>query len=128
MNDFIGIGWSFPPHFNKYTGNVDMVSGEDEIEGSLKILFSTNIKERLFHPDFGCDLRSFNFANNNNATLLRIKNLISSTVKEYEPRIILNEVDVNLDEILEGKFIIHLDYTIKNTNSKYNMVYPYYFE
>lgn len=126
MNDYIGTGWSFPPHFNKYTGNVDMVSGQEEIEGSLRILFSTNLKERLFHPDFGCDLRRFNFSSNNNATILRIQSLVSTTIKEYEPRIILNSVNVNVDELLDGKFVIHLEYTIKNTNSKYNMVYPYY--
>lgn len=128
MEDFIGRGWSFPPHFNKYTGSVDMVSGQDEIEGSLRVLFSTNLKERLFHPDFGCDLRRFNFANNNNATVLRIQNLVSSTVKEYEARIILESVNVNIDDLLDGKFVIYLEYTIKNTNSKYNMVYPYYME
>ena len=126
MNDYIGTGWSFPPHFNKYTGNVDMVSGQEEIEGSLRILFSTNLKERLFHPNFGCDLRRFNFSNNNNATVLRIQSLVSSTIKEYEPRIVLNSVNVNVDELLDGKFVIHIEYTIKNTNSKYNMVYPYY--
>ena len=126
MNDYIGTGWSFPPHFNKYTGNVDMVSGQEEIEGSLRILFSTNLKERLFHPDFGCDLRRFNFSSNNNATILRIQSLVSTTIKEYEPRIVLNGVNVNVDELLDGKFVILLEYTIKNTNSRYNMVYPYY--
>lgn len=126
MNDIVGTGWSFPPHFNKYTGNVDMVSGQEEIEGSLRILFSTNLKERLFHPDFGCDLRRFNFYSNNNATVLHIQSIVSSSIKEYEPRIILNSVNLNVDELLDGKFVIHIEYTIKNTNLKYNMVYPYY--
>ncbi|MBP5455185.1 MAG: GPW/gp25 family protein [Paludibacteraceae bacterium] len=126
--DFIGKGWSFPPHFNKYDKSVDMVSGQEEIEQSLKILFSTNVRERLFHPDFGCDLRKFQFAPNNRVTLLHIQQLVETTVRQYEPRIILNNVDINIDEIMDGKLLINLGYTIRKTNTQYNMVYPYYFE
>ncbi|MBR4839992.1 MAG: GPW/gp25 family protein [Paludibacteraceae bacterium] len=126
--DFIGKGWSFPPHFNKYDRSVDMVSGQEEIEQSLKILFSTNVRERLFHPDFGCDLRKFQFAPNNRVTLLHIQQLVENTVRQYEPRIILNSVDINIDEIMDGKLLINLSYTIRTTNTQYNMVYPYYFE
>ncbi|MBR4712262.1 MAG: GPW/gp25 family protein [Paludibacteraceae bacterium] len=124
--DFIGKGWGFPPHFNKYEG-VEMVSGREEIEQSLKILFSTSVRERLFHPDFGCDLRRFQYASNNRMTLLHIQKMVETTVRQYEPRIILNSVDVNIEEIMDGKFVLILNYTIRTTNTRYNMVYPYYF-
>ncbi|MBO7606691.1 MAG: GPW/gp25 family protein [Paludibacteraceae bacterium] len=126
--DFVGKGWSFPPLFNMYDMGVEMVSGREEIEQSLKILFSTNRGERLFHPDFGCDLRRFQFAPNNRVTLLHIQEMVETAVRKFEPRITLINVDVNMDGIIDGKLVLTLNYTINATNSRYNMVYPYYFE
>lgn len=126
--DFVGKGWSFPPLFNMYDMGVEMVSGREEIEQSLKILFSTNRGERLFHPDFGCDLRRFQFAPNNRVTLLHIQEMVETAVRKFEPRITLVNVDVNMDGIIDGKLVLTLNYTINATNSRYNMVYPYYFE
>lgn len=136
MDDFIGKGWSFPPHFSKYkymrdnfhTGGVDMVADHQEIEESLSILFSTQLEERLFHNDYGSSFIDYQFAGNNNITMLRIKDMITRAVKKHEPRITLEQVEVNTDCIMEGKLIISLNYTINSTNSSYNMVYPYYFE
>lgn len=136
MDDFIGKGWSFPPHFSKhkymrddyYAGGIDMVADQQEIEESLAVIFSTQLGERLFHNDFGSSLIDYQFAGNDNVTVLRIKDMISRAVKKHEPRITLEKVDVNTDDIMEGRLIINLSYTINATNSSYNMVYPYYFE
>ena len=136
MDDFIGKGWSFPPHFSKhkymrddyYAGGIDMVADQQEIEESLAVIFSTQLGERLFHNDFGCSLIDYQYAGNDNITLLRIKDMISRAVKKHEPRITREQVEVNTDDIMEGKISISLIYTINATNSSYNMVYPYYFE
>lgn len=136
MDDFIGKGWSFPPHFSKYkymrdkyySGGVDMVADHQEIEESLSILFSTQLGERLFHNDYGSSLIDYQFAGNDNITMLRIKDMITRAVKKHEPRITLEKVDVNTDDIIDGRLTINLSYTINATNSSYNIVYPYYFE
>lgn len=128
MDDFIGKGWSFPPSFNKAAQSVEMVSDEAEIESSLAVLFSTQIGERLFRPTFGCNLDDYLFKNNSTVVILRMKNMISQTIEEFEPRITLDSVDINMDEIFEGEMAISLFYTINATNRKYNMVYPYYLE
>lgn len=127
-NDFIGKGWGFPPQFNIETNDINMVSDKQEIEESLTILFSTSLNERIFHPTFGCDLKEFQFTSLSHATILKIKNLIEYTVRQFEPRIELNSVDINLDSIYDGKIIINLSYTIKNSFVVENMVYSYYFE
>lgn len=36
---FLGTGWSFPPEFVMETGEVVMISDEEDIAASLKILF-----------------------------------------------------------------------------------------
>ena len=128
MDDFIGKGWSFPPNFNKAAQSVEMVSDEAEIEGSLAVLFSTQVGERLFRPTFGCNLNDYLFRNNSEVVILRMKNMIAQAIEEFEPRITLDSVNVNMDEIIDGKLSISLLYTINATNRKYNMVYPYYLE
>ena len=128
MDDFIGKGWSFPPCFNKAAQGVEMVSDEAEIEGSLAVLFSTQVGERLFRPTFGCNLNDYMFRSNSEVVILRMKNMITQAIKEFEPRITLDSVNVNMDEIIDGRLSISLSYTINATNRKYNMVYPYYLE
>lgn len=127
-NDFIGTGWSFPPKFNMYSGEVEMVSGIDEIEGSLAVLFSTQLGERLFRSDYGSSLDDYQFYANNNVTLIRVKRMITSAVNEFEPRIDLKNVEVDMSNMMEGKLVIRIDYVIKNSNTSANMVYPFYFE
>ena len=105
-----------------------MVADQQEIEESLSILFSTQLGERLFHNDYGSSLIDYQFAGNDNITELRIKDMITRAVQKHEPRITLNRLEVDTDNIMEGKISISLIYTIKATNSSYNMVYPYYFE
>lgn len=122
----IGKGWSFPPRFNRFTGSVEMVSGEREIQESLKILFSTKLGERLFRNDFGCNLSEFRFSPANANTIMLIKDRIANVIETYEPRIDLDNIAVDANDILEGKLVITLEYTIKENNTKSNLVYPYY--
>ena len=58
LTSFLGTGWKFPIQFTKTTGNVEMVSDEDDIQSSLKILLSTRIGDRIMEPEFGCNTDS----------------------------------------------------------------------
>ena len=58
---FLGKGWSFPPSFNKTTGNVEMVKNEIDIKQSLVIYFNTKLGERIMRPDYGCVLHDNQF-------------------------------------------------------------------
>mgnify|MGYP003318870550 CR=1 FL=1 len=51
---FLGIGWSFPPTFNKESSDVKMVSDETDIKESLEIYFNTKLGERIMRPSYGC--------------------------------------------------------------------------
>ena len=44
----------------------------------------------------------------------------------YEPRVTLNEVTFDLESIYDGVLIICLDYMVRRTNSRSNMVFPFY--
>ena len=128
-NSFIGIGWSFPPTFNKATGTVEMVSDEEDIRQSLHILLSTSLGERVMQPDYGCNLNDYIFEGLNSTTIGYIKERVANSILYYEPRIIVERIDVtNAGSVdnLEGKFLIELTYSIPGTNSRFNYVYDFY--
>jgi phage baseplate assembly protein W len=128
-NSFLGTGWSFPPEFNKDSRNVVMVSSVEDIEQSLNILLSTTLGERVMQPKYGCDLSSYVFEALNSSVIGYIKDRVKNAILYYEPRIIADKIEVTADgsfDLIEGRFIISIDYTIPETNSRFNYVYDYY--
>jgi hypothetical protein len=128
-NSFLGTGWSFPPTFNFESGQVEMVSDLEDIKESLDILLSTSLGERVMQPDYGCNLDDYMFESLNNSLIGLIKHHVENSILFYEPRIIVENVDVTAPDstdLIEGKFTITIEYTIPETNSRYNYVFDYY--
>ena len=123
---FLGTGWSFPPSFTLGGADVDMVSGPEDIHQSLQILLSTQLGERVMQDEFGCDLTRFLFEEIDRALINSLTGLISDAILYHEPRIQLERLDVSERQTTPGMLLITLDYTVRGTNSRYNMVYPFY--
>ena len=127
MKDVLGKGWSFPPHFNKYSGEVDIVSDTDEIEQSLNVLFSTKLGDRMFYPDFGCDLQTFQLKSLTVADTLELKRMIENAVTQYEPRIVIRDLAVDFSDSRDGILRVSLEYSLRDTSDSAR-VYPYIYE
>lgn len=125
-HSFLGTGWSFPPEFDPDMGSVVMVSDEQDIWESLQLILSTAPGERMMFPKFGCGIRKMVFDNINITFLTQLKDLIRFAILNYEPRIILNDVTIDKADTEDGILRIRLDYTIRKTNSRSNLVYPFY--
>jgi len=125
---FLGTGWAFPPEFNKTSKNVKTVSEDDDIKESLFILMSTYPGERTMQPTYGCELRSIVFEVLTESTITEIKDAIERAILFFEPRIDLNFIDIDTGETLQGILKILVDYTVRATNSRSNIVYPFYFQ
>lgn len=125
---FLGTGWSFPPEFSRSAKDVKMVSAEEDIRESLTILLSTSPGERVMHPSYGCGLRSLVFEHISESTVTEIKDVISRAILFFEPRISLDRIDVQIKDSANGIITIDLTYTIRTTNTRSNMVYPFYFQ
>ena len=125
-DSFLGTGWSFPPTFALGGRDVQTVSAAADIEESLRILLATRRGERVMQTDFGCELSEFLFAEISQGLLGRVRGLISDAILHFETRITLNDVDVSESESQDGILLISIDYTVRATNSRYNMVYPFY--
>jgi phage baseplate assembly protein W len=126
ITSFLGTGWSFPPSFNSVSAQLAMTSDVDDIERSLQILLSTSRGERVMLPDYGCNLDVLLFEPITLTLISYITDMIKKAVAFYEPRIILNNLDVSPDDAIEGRILISLAYTVKSTNSRFNYVYPFY--
>ncbi|MDM5180505.1 hypothetical protein F2P44_20530 [Massilia sp. CCM 8695] len=130
---FLGRGWAFPPAFSKaggpYSagGQAAMVSGDDDIRQSLHILLSTAPGERVMRPTFGCGIKLHVFDSISYNTLTEIKGMIAHAILFFEPRITLDRIVVSDAGIEQGRLDIHLVYTVRLTNTRSNMVYPFYF-
>ena len=124
---FLGTGWGFPPTFNNKDGSVQMVSEEEDIKQSLKIILLTSYGERIMYPYFGSNLSEAVFDTMDSVTINTIKDNIQQAILEFEPRVSLNNVEVVIDDAYNGKLLITLDYTIRLINVRTNMVFPFYF-
>ena len=123
---FLGRGWSFPPEFNDNTNEVVMTSNEEDIKKSLEILLSTRLGERIMVPRYGCNLDELLFNPLNLTLKTFVVELIRTAILYYEPRIDVLKIDITDSDELEGKFLIKLDYLIRATNSRANLVFPFY--
>ena len=127
-NAFLGSGWSFPPAFGPGGAEVQTVFGVEDIEQSLAILLATRRGERVMQDEFGCDLSEFLFGEVSEGLVDRLRDFISDAILYHEPRIRLNGIEVSDGGAAGGLLLIHIDYTIRATNSRFNMVYPFYLD
>jgi len=123
---FLGKGWSFPPEFFSSGAAVGMVSDEEDIKQSLTILFGTSLNERVMFSSYGCDLSRYQFEEIDNALINGLTGIIEDAILDYEPRITVDVVDISQSSDEVGLLLISIQYTIRATNNRYNMVYPFY--
>jgi phage baseplate assembly protein W len=127
-NSFLGAGWSFPPTFSRRTYSVDMVSDDQDIRESLWILFCTSIGERIMVPDYGSLLWKMVFQNITNTLMTQLADIIRQAVLYWEARIDVDDVAVQPDATVAGLVLITVSYTIRKTNARNNLVFPFYIQ
>jgi uncharacterized protein len=123
---FLGKGWSFPPSFDLEEQTAVMVTAEDDIRESLYILLSTIPGERVMLPEYGCLLHEHVFDIMGETLLTHLKSMIEHAILFFEPRIVVENISIAMVESAEGRLEINLDYRIIQTNTRNNMVIPFY--
>ena len=121
---FLGRGFGFPPSFAE--GQVRMVEDEQDIHESLVILFGTVPGERVLQPKFGLDMAPLLFEPLSTTLRTLLEDRIATTLLVYEPRIQVLELVVDDSLALEGVLHIRLGYAVRSTNTRFNLVFPYY--
>jgi len=103
-----------------------MTSDEEDIHASLVILFGTSAGERFMNPKYGLNMRDKLFEPMSTSEITMLRDRIRKAILVYEPRISILSLDLDTSGELEGRLIISLSYEVKNTNSRFNLVYPFY--
>ncbi|MTJ08125.1 MULTISPECIES: GPW/gp25 family protein [unclassified Anabaena] len=131
-HDYIGKGFSFPLRVNVQS-NLLLSGNTHNIEESIRIILGTKLGERVYRPDFGSRLDELVFAPMNTETLLLIRLYVTEALERWEPRIILNNVYVEVASSMltkksdpnQGKLNIIIQYTPKNYHDSKSLVYQF---
>lgn len=123
---FLGTGWSFPPHFDKQIKAIEMVSDEQDIKESLMILLTTQLGERVMNHDYGAGMEEMIFEPMTTNLKTYMTDLVKNAVLRFEPRVDLDEVEMEDSGELAGRVDISVYFTIRATNSRSNIVFPFY--
>ncbi|MEM9337728.1 MAG: GPW/gp25 family protein [Bacteroidota bacterium] len=124
-NSFLGRGWAFPVSFTQGSDIVEMAEDEENIRQSLRVLLSTMRRERVMLPDFGTDLKDLLFESLSTSTGTALTGRIEQAILFFEPRIILDGITYDQDTA-QGVIKLDLEYTIVATNTRTNLVFPFY--
>ncbi|HWR01835.1 MAG TPA: GPW/gp25 family protein [Chlorobaculum sp.] len=123
---FLGRGWSFPPTFDRSTPGVEMLEQEADIASSLEVLLGTAQGERVMLPWYGCNLDELLFESLDTRIRTLMADKIESALLYFEPRIRVEKISIDESPELDGVVLISIDYLVKTTNSRFNMVFPFY--
>ncbi len=126
MNEeFIGRGWAFPLRVDA-TGGIALVGREQEIEESIRLILGTSPGERPMRPEFGCRIHEYLFSSADSETAGAIAREVRGALQRWEPRIDIADVNVTFDAREATLLYINVGYTIKATNDRRNLVFPFY--
>ena len=123
---FLGTGWTYPPTFTRRGHMVVMAPGAEDVRQSLWVLISTAPGERVMLPTYGCGVWRMVFRTLTTTTTTQIAAEVSKAVLEWEPRVDLDGVQVEADPTTDGLVTITVRYVIRSTNTRDNLVYPFY--
>jgi hypothetical protein len=131
---FLGRGWSYPVQPTAPAANsapplakdVVLVEHEEDIRQAVRIILETGRGERVMRPDFGAGLNEFLFEPINATTCALIQHRVMESLVTWEPRIRVETVDVAQNGNQPSRLDIEVEYSVRATNTFYNLVYPFY--
>lgn len=122
---FLGAGWRFPILPDE-AGRLGYAVGEQSIEHCLRALLLTGVGERVMRPDFGTRAQESVFAPGSVQSLRDLERSVAEAVRTYEPRVELDGVRAEADLTDESRVTVSVEYRIRRTNTKANLVFPFY--
>ncbi|HEC98652.1 MAG TPA: baseplate protein [Nitrospirae bacterium] len=123
--DFLGVGWKYPVNAD-YNGKIAISQHEEDIKEAIWIILGTAKGERVMRPDFGCGIHDLVFAPVNTATVTLVEDSVREALTFWEPRIELIKVEASTEYADEGKLPVSIDFRVRTTNNRFNLVYPFY--
>ena len=108
---FKDLSLNFTPH--PVSGDVRPIINEVAIKRSIMNLIKTKKGTRPFNPRYGCDISDYLFSYEPGFTEFNMKKEITDAISRYEPRVIVNEIDITYEEY---GITLSIQYIIRNIN------------
>lgn len=124
-SEFLGRGWKFPVNVNSRGGMASSEYETDVLE-AIGLILRTSRGERVMQPDFGCGIHEMTFSIIDTATAGLVEEMVREALILWEPRIEVKDVKATLENFVQGRMDISIDYLVRATNNEFNLVYPYY--
>jgi phage baseplate assembly protein W len=126
-NDFLGRGWKFPVAVDA-SGNIALSEYEVDVREAIQVILGTSVGERVMRPSFGGGLENYVFESMSVTVLGRIQSTVFQSLVANEQRIQVLNVDVTQSPADAGTLLINVDYKVRATNTKFNLVFPFYLQ
>ena len=126
-NDFLGTGWAFPVGVDA-NGNIALAAYEVDVRQAIQVILGTCIGERVMRPTFGGGLESSVFESMSTTVLGRIQSTVFQSLVTNEQRIQVLNVNVSQSTGDPGTLLININYKVRATNTKFNLVFPFYLQ
>ena len=93
--------------------NDDLIPLKNEaaIARSIRNIVFTSPGEKIFNPEFGSEISKVLFENIDEISAISIKDEIETSIRNYEPRVNLEEVDIEPDYD-NNQFDVRINYRI----------------
>lgn len=114
------IGWPLLPV--PQDGGLQYPTLEDSVRQSIRVILLTRPGERLMRPEFGAGLDRFLHQHNTLATRRRIRDVVLESLDRWEPRIVVDRVEVWELEDQADTVRVEIVYRIKRTGSAVSMM------
>lgn len=95
-------------------GSLARVINEQSVKASIKNLILTIPGERLFRPELGSNVRKILFEPMDDFTVNMLKTEIQSTINNFEPRAILENISIIADEANQS-YNVNIIFSIINS-------------
>jgi phage baseplate assembly protein W len=125
--EFLGSGWAFPIEVDG-VGQLRTAAHTDAVRQSIWTILATARGERVMRPDFGAGLGELVFAPNTAATAGLVASQVRDALVDWEPRIDVVDVSARADPADGTRLLIEIDYRVRATDSRANLVYPFYLD
>ena len=116
VGEVLGRGISYPPRIGT-DGRVAWSEGEANIREAIRVVLMVAPGERLRRPSFGAGLDAYLFEPNTTATRHEIEERIRRSIVAWEPRVVVQDVDVTEDRQDASTAIATVTFRIVATGS-----------
>ena len=123
--NFLGRAWRNPIQPDA-SGALGYVEGDANIEQSLRLLLMTELGERVMRATFGCDAPRLVFSPGSVHYLQLLETTVREAVRDWEPRVTLEGVTAEAIPGDETRVNVDIDYRIRGSNTRANLVFPFY--